>query len=736
MSAKHSKEEFTLTLEEAVDTLSNIVEMDIDSESILTTLEEPADQPLDLKHKVVYWLQGKNIDETANVIKETFRVILHHLRNYDKKGYWYLPNDETTESIKSIMVLVGEAAKKLDRHAILIHHEKELSPTHYKEYKRLQEFYQTRIARRVDENLLGKWIMGLSQRVFAQTIPHQVAVAEALPSLQTKHVFVDLETVKNDSEYELFFIKKDDGERFFNSRLIKNIKLICDFGKHITEPRADDPLVSLSIWRDRFLQGAARGILGYALPSIEAFSHYVEALHEDELYIFLEKAIVALMLSSNPHNIEHDMSLKSTRCYFADFQHFLRQALNTREYQHLVAYPEEKSEPGKVELDLIQALCKGLFTQPKSMQELAPQLNILFEEGREAYGKNHPSSDTKALSQLLGEEYTLLTKFFKPHATGPLLNMIDLLENESYQAFDPILQSNLPNSLFSLSFDDYKALNIRMPSPTRQAQIGKSYVIEEFEEFLRALPDGEHFLVINLQDRTAWREHSRCVALEDLQHHPDFSDKLTVVTIPKETEFYFQMVPYNHENHAETFIESFKAKLLDDMSGFYFPDKVKKVLTEGSLEQMLRAVHQVFFGGRNVLPRERRQDFIEIFYLMLEMKIIDSVRPTLFSLVCKDGIDLSEAANGELFVFINLLRKEKFSKSDFELLNQMLYMPAIIHRERVMLPERFNRLTAVLKEIELVRDSLGWKNFAEKVDTYLSPFFGKNVISSIRIEPA
>ncbi len=66
---------------------------------------------------------------------------------------------------------------------------------------------------------------------------------------ETKHLFVDLDSVKKDILSMNFFYRKEDGTRFFNPRLIRNIKLVSDFGLNVGKEEEKDPLFDLTTWR-------------------------------------------------------------------------------------------------------------------------------------------------------------------------------------------------------------------------------------------------------------------------------------------------------------------------------------------------------------------------------------------------------------------------------------------------------------------------------------------------------
>lgn len=732
MSSRKKSDVNHPTITEAVEKLSSIAEMDFDRNLTMATneLEEaviPEEEGFEKPPRSVNWLYEQDPLSTVDMIKDMFQVILDHFRKFYKKEYRYIPSSNLIEGVKAIMILVGEAAKRIDQHKEIFQRSKIKSITDLPEYKRLQEFYLGRVARKIDEKMLGKWIMGLSHRLMKEGREFKVEVK--IPP--TKHLFVDLESVKKDTTYELFFIRKEDGTRFFSPRLIRNIKLVCDFGDRIGEMKDDDPLDSINVWRDHASQTAAHDILQEVTHLSERFANLSQEVKGWDLSISLNKAMMALMLCNNKHNVSHNPTIKTSSDYFTDFQTFLRKALHAREYQRLCAYPPSKTDKeSNCLLDLAHGLCQALFLQLSWNQAVLPNILGLIQEGiQEAAGmhtKQHNSSNT-ILADQLNSEYQILNKLFKRHPNGPLMKVIEILENGDYQSYDPLMQINIPSKMFTLYSHTKKITFARIPCPIHQEYIDKLTVIDEFKGFLRSLHKDEmhsklKFLLINFQDRNSWQEHSRSVALEELHKHSHSAHLITVVTIPKDTEFYYQEAPYHKDNHADSFIKHFKEQLKTEEGGFHFPENIKKALFPTFIDNLLKNIHQIFFGSRNILPLQRRLDFIEIFYLFLELKLIELVKPNALSMMCKDGIDVGMSAVAPVYIFCKWLQQEKLSKNDMEMLTQILFTPSIMIRERMMLPERFDRMQAMLRELQSVRDELGWRQFAEKIKSVFGPF--------------
>lgn len=733
MSGRDKQEGSHPTITEAVERLSSIAEMDFDKGIALAAQDEGVVIPLldeeEYVLRSVNWLYGQDPESTVEMIKDIFRVILDYLRVFYKKEYRFLPSQQSIEGIKDIMVIVGEAAKKLDQHKEIFKGSKVNSVMDLAEYKKLQDFYLSRIARKIDEGVLSKWILALSKRLLEQ----QAVVPEkemAFPPVQ--HVFVDLESVKKDTEYELFFIRKEDGSRFFSPRLIRNIKLVCDFGDRLGELKQDDPLESISYWRDHVCQASAHDILDAVAPMRMRLYKEAGASPTGELATSLGKALMALLLCSNPHNMAHDPEVKTSTDYFIDFQAFLRDALHTREYNRMLAYPP-KDRISHCLLELTEGLCQAFFTSLTGNKAVLSSVQGLLTEALQEHASKHSNGKNSnvCLCDHLDADYAAMSKLFKRHTRGPLVKVLEVLEEGNYHAFDPLCQGNIPNQLYSIEACAKHMENVRIPCPAHQEFINKLSIVDEFKAFLHAWSkDHSHhkFLLINLQDRTSWKEHFRSIALEDLQRHTNLSKHFTVVSLPKDTEFYNQQAPYNQDNHANLFMQHFREHLEDESCGFYFPENIKKALFPEFVDGVMKGVHQLFFGGRNILTRELRQDFIEIFYLFLELKLLELVKPDAFSFMCKDGVDIGPAASAPQFVFLKWMKQEKLSKDEMDQLNLILYASPLLVRERIMLPERFERMQNMLREIELVRNEIGWQQFAAKVKEVFGPYFKSDIL--------
>lgn len=583
---------------------------------------------------------------------------------------------------------------------------------------------------KVDEGKLGRWLLALSQ--IALERKKEACLAEK-EQAQTKRVYVDLEGVKKDLEYELFFLKKEDGTRFFNARLLRNMKLVSDFGIPVESDIEDHPLTDIQEWTESYYHEAAKGLLKGLGSVKEEFFYDAYKYKDNDLVYALGKSIIALMMCSHRRQSQAIEIAKNYAGYFADFQLFLREALHSREYERLLTYPPRSSNKvGLNLLNLTHALCKGLYVIEDGQRAASHFLQKILDAAQASLPPQR--SPVCRLSSSLSGDWAMLNRLFKGHVNMPLVKILQALEEGGYCGFDPLSQQTLQLKLFSLEYDAQKALNMRMGCPTVQEYINKASVNDEFKGFLRACSEDStprNILLINLQDKTSWKERARCTALEELQKHAAFSQSLAVVTIGRETDFYHQAAPYNLDNQAEAFLSHFKEQFGRENSGYYFPEALQGVLGAPFCEGVTEAIHRVFYSGKNMLLRNHRLDFIEIFNVLLTLKMIEIAQPDSFSLICKDGLDSSAAFNALLYSFLKTVnRAEGLSSQECQQLSLILHAPAMMVRGRLIQRDKFSRFVTALKAIENAKEELGAEKFIALFHEAFAPFFSTSILTA------
>ncbi|MDB6081527.1 MAG: hypothetical protein JWO53_799 [Chlamydiia bacterium] len=719
---------------QAIETLSSIAELEIDSPIAIVEKEEITIQKSPLAYRTVHWLHRKNADKIMRVVKETFRVVLNYLKAFYKKEISHQTQHEAVEGLVTIMELVGEAAKKLDRFSTMLQSDAP-SITELAEFQELAAFYQRKIAPMAKHESFNQLIQGV--------LPVKTAVGtskrggDKASSSHSDHLFIDLETVRNDSDYELFYIHKENGTRFFDPRLLRNMKLVSNFEEHFEARRSDHVSTALCQWQDTQSRHCAQNIVKTSLGKLNEFSAIAGHYIDNEYVMLLYRSLVALMLAAQEpaSSISHT---KGSAAYLLDFLKFLRELTSSHGYQEYIDHPTKAySSIDYVVYHLVQNFLEELYLGKHTPSEVVYFIDHLILQGKEDEDEFENHHIEPSIYSDLFMDYEALLKVCRPLSSMPLLKVMNSLEDADIRGYDPLLLENLPSTLFTIDYQGHETKVSRLPSPTYQESIEKASVTEEFKGFLRqgfegvgkAAPIPLH-LIFNLQDRTSWREFARTRALESLQNQKEFEKSLLVVTMTKDSDFYQQTGPYQDLNQTELFIEQLLEHSISETSGYFYPEKVKKALFPQFLEALAKAIHEIFFASHNVLTKTQRMDFVELFYIFIQLKIIEVIQPDSVSFTCKDAVDLSIPSLSALFLVVKLINGRALSREEEEFVRVLLFATPLLVRGRNLFSDRFMRLHNLLRTVESTIEELGIKEFQKELAIFISPLFDSKILSS------
>ena len=177
--AKKKKEQKTVL--KAVDTLSHLADLDV----------EKPDQ--------VEWLDPAKVEQNQNTIRDTFQTINTYLQHMYQKDRGELSRSQTQKGIKAMIQLAGEAVDKVGQYTDLFKgaHAKDYTIL---EFKKLQQFYLSKVFSKVKKETGEE----------AWELEGQLTRGD-----EERQVLKDLETVRQDRDYELFYMTYDDGTPFF-----------------------------------------------------------------------------------------------------------------------------------------------------------------------------------------------------------------------------------------------------------------------------------------------------------------------------------------------------------------------------------------------------------------------------------------------------------------------------------------------------------------------------------------
>lgn len=706
-----------LTVLDAVDNLSDMAELDLSKQISKKHAGILTDEQASVRMQALSWHDPEYKAFNQERVKETFVAILKYIKHLSEKEKSSLRKAQTQRGIQAMMILAQEAAKQIDSHTEIFKGEKIKSVTELREFKELQHFYLTKIVQRfqplsdVEEIWQERWGSGDL-------------------SGQEEGALKDLETVRKDKEYEFFLIRKEDGTPYFHRALIHHMQLVGKLDVLFADPTMEDPFLRTQMIADKEAHIAAKEILKLASSHVSEFLKDGLKFKNSPFVAAVLKAVMALMLAANSRNLMQNAVQKYVLNYYADFHFYLRSALLTSEYQKFTSGSSHQTERfSHVAVNLTHVLCTSFFTKLASHQEMIEWIHTLIEQGSEGSVTQSQTSSPLALWNNLRDKDESIRTLFKQHPNGPLLKTIQLLKKEAnLQGFDPIRQQNQPAQLYVISGGDMHTTCIRLPCPTSQANIAKVSLVSEFEGFLKALKSQNSnacHLLIDLQDRTSWREHARSKAIEEAQKKSEFAGTLVVATLPKDTDFYHQAGTYMEWDDAAEFIKQLKEQVeSQEQCGYYFPPDTDKKKLLNFVEKAAQTIHTLFFGKKKRLVQKNRLDFIEIFYLMLILRLIEDFKPDSLSFTCKDAVDTGAAASAEMYAFLRMMNDPApFSKKEADFLLWMLYAPAIIHRERAIDSGRFNRMASAMAVIQAELEASGPKTIEACSKLFSFPFF-------------
>lgn len=647
------KKKGRVTVLEAVDTLSNLADLDVQ------------------KSGQVEWLDPAKVEENQESIQETFRAINSYLHHMYQKDRQELARSQTQRGIRAMMQLAGEAVEKVGKYTELfqgIHAKNETIA----EFKKLQQFYVAKVFSKVQRG---------SQEE-SWELDNQGAD-------ETRQVLTDLDMVRQDRDYELFYLTHEDGTPFYTSNLLRHLRMVGNFDETFISSQREDLLSKLDVSLDRDLHLAAQKLLGECSDLIDLF--YKTALqHKDNDTIMqVSKSIMALLLAANPKNLRHNTPGKCTIDYWNDFVAYLRLGMETENYAKW--HEETKlSELYLVALKLMHRMSHALFLRVGSRHEDLEFLHAIVGSVLEG-----------PIWVSIAEAEKKVVQALQNLPSGPLMKTLKMFrQQQEKMGFDPLLQQNVAEQFFTLTAGDLHTTVMHMPVPIHQTTLEQGEIAPEFKGYLRGMGDRKH-LYVNFQDRNSWKESLRCTLLEQLAQKGEFSEKLCLVTLPKDTDFYHQVKQYAEMGEWTSFCSACVEQVLGGVEcGFYFPGGKSP---KEWIEPLVKFVHKQFFMEQKQLERKQRLDFIEILYFFIILRYLEDQKPDVMNLSCKDGVDVGAAAAASFYGFTRMLSSNApWTQNERDAFLFALFVPALFVRHRSIDARRMHRAVSALEHFEHV----------------------------------
>jgi len=676
-----------------------------------------SDEGLDYQN--VEWIYLEAPDSLILLVHNNLRDVLSYLKQCRTDGRIDLGDPKEAEFIQSLMAAAMQAAHRFDDFLGLVQNVRDedyilKSGT----FKRLKDFYVKEIVDVYPDVYEGsmEW-----QKRYAQS-------SDALDLNLDKVGLNDLDALKMDLAYELFYVMNPEGEPYFNDKLLENIQLLSSYDEATDEELLDDPILRMPDFIDKDRKGAADQIIYRLQNAMKKFYSLKELSKKEGLSSSIHKIFMALFLARNPKNLIQNTDLKSCQKYFEDLLTFIREAVSDEEYQYTITYSDEAEEKSRVLVSILHEVIHALFYRRIAVKE--ELMGFIY---RLIHGAEKKESKRVSFFEKMMSDDDELRQYLKKFPNGPLFKVLDLVRQQDsfLLGFDPIFQNNHPCLEYDFETKYGKTEVLHLPTPTHQEIISEASIIPEFHAFLRKeLEDHQKgFLIVNLNNKCSWRGESRSHSLERLRKRAEY-DFLDVMTLNKDNDFYYQMRSYDLSD-AEEFIHSLKRIFMgneESLEGFLLSRDLKTPDLFAFIEKCLILIHRFFFDLKKRLSRAEREDFIEIFYQFLILKVVDVREAGLLSFSCKDGIDKGSCQKAGFFGFLNIISGHELGKVEEKHMKALFYTQALMNRERLINSERFYRTVSYLSRLE---NSM--EKSSQQIYESFSKIYSKGFLNSLKI---
>lgn len=677
----------------AVETLSSIADLEL-----ATVLQDPlltAPLPSEgaVVEKTVRWLHQKNAEYMKALLCEKFSVLLKRF----KMSYEGEEDQESIEGIRTIMELADEAAEKVDRYAeVFLGSQVEKVKTS-KEFRELCDFYR----KNVPSSSVSSKKISKTEALPVPEILTRTGVQNQPWAKQTvlTPLSLELEDLKQDVDSELLFLRKADGSRFFTPKLIRNMTLACDIERAVDwsgeaeRPREIQRLCRLEA------SGGIKHILDQSYRSMDNFFHHAHRSFAHSAMAHMYSPCIALMEASIQAVHQPDVPrVKGVVEYEHDFRDLLSSEVHLGESKRLFTYPpvHERSWESSL-LRLSEQLAFSLVVGAPLTAEFIESYRG-FVQQKMIEGERQLGGADGTQSKWWALHYASLKALVGSAWNTRLLKILEELHEKPRFQYEPLIDGCLSHHLCDLMWKERMIPVIQLPSPTHQERIDVAVPSDSFQIAVRkAVRDCGNVLIINLQDRTGWRDGARCQAIEGLQSDDTIGKHIAVLTLAKDGEWYHQDGSFANLSSATLFKKEFVKQILGER--YKAPRGV--AFSEQDYATLIDAIHTSIYSGRNILTKVMRCECIDLVDICMVLQTIERVRPGMLFITCKDGLDITLTTFGSLFSFLKLLNQRDFSKEDRDWLDAVVCGLPLIERERLPFSDRFHRMVSLVRLIEL-----------------------------------
>lgn len=400
---------------------------------------------------------------------------------------------------------------------------------------------------------------------------------------------------------------------------------------------------------------------------------------------------------------------------YAEFQQQLAAFIEN----DLAAHPSlkiEKPELGKFVTLLLQSSSEDLRHYHTSwVTYLRTQLNLLGEQNSEELDGffrrlDHWLITSPDLTRSI--ENFLFTKFALPEYKDDYASVIHSYHQQILQASpnfysfkapaydDGFLYGNIPSHLFSLN-NSKNTKVVRMANFAKDLPLVKSLFLPpkdgiqtEFSQYIEQLGTEKHFYV-NLMKRKG-KESRKTQQLENFEAT---QPSLILISLDKDSTFYWQARNYASLNDAARFKTAFHQNLFRKSGNYYWSNKIDKDAWSKESREILDEIHNKYFSSQPFLTVQERSDFIELSYIAMISRLVHKFEPKCLNISCKHSMDRGPSLT-TLFYIGELLKQGNDLSSWHPQIIAMLFSPPLLIHNRRSHTSRIERFASALERLQ------------------------------------
>lgn len=602
-------------------------------------------------------------------IKNAFSTLDTYLQGLYGADQMLLKNHDYLASLKAVMVIASEAYDKLEVVSRIFNKAKE--DLGEPEFNHLYDFYLKKINFKV-EHVAGE--------VFRN------AEEEQKRALSDTHGIKNLEVIRKDTDYELFYIKDEEGLNHFSKNLLRHTQLLGTFDELFLVFQGEDPFIKLKFIEDRLKQKRALFIKNELSSKVDYFLKEAFRFKKHPFIGLTSQMLVALSLASYPSLVMQNDPSKACFEYFNDFVGFISNLVVRPEFFKTSSDIEALADKGIISSQrFIAGVIDSLFLSKNEIVYVAEHLYQFVK--KPIFEGFSPLSFFDKLLEFDKSLRALLMNF----PSGPLMKALDFIKDVNKPTIFRPLNAHLPQSLFDIGYHDKVLSCVCMGSPTIQEDIKTAVIDPLFSIFVGHMSQGCN-VIIDLEDPSNHNAKARTEALVGLS-----SDELVTSFIPRSGLLYNMMDIYAFVNNAE----EFKALLIEQFASEEGHAYSNSMLFDKDVKDIINFIHETIFMKNKELELKDRLVFVEIFQLFMACALIHKYEASNLIVICKDGLDQSNVYLMGLYALIQMVNHEKlFDQDSFNFFVSEIYGPALIVRDRAVFEDSIVRMLSALSAVQ------------------------------------